>query len=106
METNYSAKGNTTTHLVPFQRVNQTAFADLRWGSQRCRRLTLCAVLNLYTLIRRSYAGAVPEARFVGTQSGMAVGASVRRSGCVAEVPVFEPCLGILARNLVYFTLQ
>jgi hypothetical protein len=63
LEKNDSAQENTTTHLGPFERVDQTALADV--GEPTMPTVTLCAALGLYALRRRSNAGAVPDARFV-----------------------------------------
>lgn len=55
---------NTTTHLGPFERAEQTAFADVveanNAGDDALRR----AALGLYAMRRRSNVGAVPDAGF------------------------------------------
>ena len=51
---------NAMTHLGTFEGVDQTALADIREADDADGD-----ALGLYTLRRRSNAGAVPEARFV-----------------------------------------
>jgi hypothetical protein len=63
---NYSAQENMTTHLGPFECVDQTAFNLPTLGKPTMPTVMLCAALGLYALRRWNNAKAsVPDAKFV-----------------------------------------